>query len=55
MGSIGGDLAGDLDLVGVAGERRDGLVARDGAAGHGIVRGHDLAHAGLEPLEILRA
>ena len=52
---VGRDLAGDLDLVGVAVERRDRFVARDLAAGHRVVGGHDLAHAGLEPLEVLRA
>ena len=48
-----GDLACDLNLIRVALEGVDGLVSRDLAAGHRVIRGHDLVHPLLQTLEVL--
>src|SRR5580700_9715004 len=51
-GLAGRNLSGDLDLVGIAGQGRDGVAAAYFASGHGIVGDYDLAHPLLESIEV---
>jgi hypothetical protein len=43
----------DLDLVGLIGERGDGVLAVELLAHEGLVGLHDLAHARLDALEVV--